>query len=148
MNYMRTAILLAAMTGLFVGIGYLVGGTGGMLIAFGIACAMNLFAYWNSDKMLLRMYGAQEVDQNSASDLWQMVATLAQRANLPMPRVYIIENDQPNAFATGRNPENAAVAATTGLLRVLNRDEIEGVLAPDGSGAPVSGSPRTPRPVP
>ena len=129
MNYMRTAMLLAAMTGLFVGIGYLVGGTGGMLIAFGIACAMNLFAYWNSDKMLLRMYGAREVDQNSASDLWQMVATLAQRAGLPMPRVYIIENDQPNAFATGRNPENAAVAATTGLLRVLNRDEIEGVLA-------------------
>ena len=129
MNYMRTAILLAAMTGLFVGIGYLVGGTGGMLIAFGIACAMNLFAYWNSDKMLLRMYGAQQVDQNTAPDLWHMVATLAQRAGLPMPRVYIIENEQPNAFATGRNPENAAVAATTGLLRVLNRDEIEGVLA-------------------
>ena len=129
MNYMRTAILLAAMTGLFVGIGYLVGGTGGMLIAFGIACAMNLFAYWNSDKMLLRMYGAQEVNQNTAPDLWHIVATLANRAGLPMPRVYIIENEQPNAFATGRNPENAAVAATTGLLRVLNRDEIEGVLA-------------------
>jgi heat shock protein HtpX len=129
MNYMRTAILLAAMTGLFVGIGYLVGGTGGMLIAFGIACAMNLFAYWNSDKMLLRMYGAQEVNQQTAPDLWHMVATLASRAGLPMPRVYVIENEQPNAFATGRNPENAAVAATTGLLRVLNRDEIEGVLA-------------------
>ncbi len=129
MNYTKTAILLAAMTGLFVGVGYLIGGQAGMLIAFAIACAMNLFAYWNSDKMVLSMYGAREVGPNEAPNFYAMVAELAQRAQLPMPRVYIIDNDQPNAFATGRNPENAAVAATTGLLNMLSREEIAGVMA-------------------
>jgi heat shock protein HtpX len=129
MNYMRTALLLAALTGLFVAVGWLVGGTGGMLIAFGIACAMNLFAYWNSDKMVLRMYGAQPVDRSTAPEFYDLVAGLAARAGLPMPRVYIIQNEQPNAFATGRNPQNAAVAATTGLLRQLSREELAGVMA-------------------
>ncbi len=129
MNYTKTAILLAAMTGLFVGVGYLVGGQAGMLIAFAIACAMNVFAYWNSDRMVLSMYGAREVGPNEAPNFYSLVAELARRAELPMPRVYIIDTEQPNAFATGRNPENAAVAATTGLLNMLNRDEIAGVMA-------------------
>lgn len=129
MNYFRTALLLAAMTGLFVAVGFFVGGQQGMLIAFAIACAMNVFAYWNSDKMVLRMYGAQEVDAHSAPELYQMVAGLAQRAGIPMPRVLIMENDQPNAFATGRDPEHGAVAVTTGIMRVLNRDELAGVIA-------------------
>ncbi|MEL3889161.1 zinc metalloprotease HtpX [Ferrovibrio sp. MS7] len=129
MNYLKTAILLAAMTGLFVGVGFLVGGEIGMLIAFGLACAMNLFAYWNSDKMVLSMYGAREVGPHEAPNFYHLVAELAQRAELPMPRVYIIDSEQPNAFATGRNPENAAVAATTGLLNMLSREEIAGVMA-------------------
>jgi len=129
MNYFRTALLLAAMTGLFVAVGFLVGGQQGMLIAFAIACAMNVFAYWNSDKMVLRMYGAQEVDAHSAPELYQMVAGLANRAGIPMPRVLIMQNDQPNAFATGRDPEHGAVAVTTGIMRVLNRDELAGVIA-------------------
>lgn len=129
MAYTRTALLLAALTGLFVAIGYLIGGEGGMLIAFGIALAMNLFAYWNSDKMVLSMYGAQEVDRASAPGFYGIVEQLAERAGLPMPRVYIIDSDQPNAFATGRNPQNAAVAATTGLLRLLSSEEIAGVMA-------------------
>jgi heat shock protein HtpX len=129
MNYTKTAMLLAAMTALFVGVGYLIGGEMGMLIAFAVACAMNLFAYWNSDKMVLSMYGAREVGPNEAPNFYSLVAELAQRAQLPMPKVYLIDSDQPNAFATGRNPENAAVAATTGLLNMLNRDEIAGVMA-------------------
>ncbi len=129
MNYLKTAILLAGMTALFVGIGYLIGGPTGMLIALGVAVAMNAFAYWNSDRMVLSMYGAREVDARSAPSLYGTVEQLAARAGLPMPRVYIIENDQPNAFATGRNPENAAVAATTGLLRSLSSEEIAGVMA-------------------
>jgi len=129
MNYMRTALLLAALTGLFVAIGYLIGGPNGMVIAFLIAAGMNLFAYWSSDKMVLSMYGAQEVDQRSAPELYDMVAQLSQRADLPMPRVYVMENDQPNAFATGRNPEHAAVAVTTGLMRMLSSQELAGVLA-------------------
>jgi heat shock protein HtpX len=129
MNYLRTAILLAAMTGLFLAIGYLIGGEAGMAIAFLIALAMNAFAYWNSDKVVLRMYGAQEVGPTQAPEYYRIVRQLAQRAGLPMPRVYIIDNDQPNAFATGRNPDNAAVAATTGLLRHLSREEIAGVMA-------------------
>lgn len=129
MNYLKTTILLAGMTALFVGIGFMLGGPTGMLIAFGIALAMNAFAYWNSDRMVLKMYGATEVDARTAPDLYRMVEQLARRAQLPMPRVYIIENDQPNAFATGRNPENAAVAATTGLLRVLSDEEVAGVMA-------------------
>ena len=129
MNYFRTAILLAGLTGLFMGVGFLIGGAGGALIALVVAGGMNLFAYWNSDKMVLSMHGAQEVDAATAPDLHAMVAALAQRANLPMPRVYIMDNPQPNAFATGRNPENSAVAVTTGLLRALNRDEAAGVIA-------------------
>ncbi|WP_119460605.1 zinc metalloprotease HtpX [Rhodospirillaceae bacterium SYSU D60014] len=129
MNYARTALLLAAMTGLFLAVGYLIGGTGGMVIAFGIAVAMNAFAYWNSDKVVLRMYNAREVDAGTAPQFYGLIQDLARKANLPMPRVYLIENDQPNAFATGRNPENAAVAATTGLLRRLNQDEVAGVMA-------------------
>jgi len=129
MNSIKTAMLLAAMTALFMGIGYLLGGTGGMTIAFVIAAAMNLFSYWNADKIVLRMYNAREVDARSAPRFYQMVEDLARRAELPMPKVYIIENSQPNAFATGRNPHNAAVAATTGLLQMLNEDEIAGVMA-------------------
>ncbi|MEX2453082.1 MAG: zinc metalloprotease HtpX [Rhodospirillaceae bacterium] len=129
MNYFRTAVLLAGMTGLFLAIGFMLGGETGMLIAFAVALAMNLFAYWNSDRMLLRMYGAREVDAQTAPQLYGTVRQLARNAGLPMPRVYIVENDQPNAFATGRNPENAAVAATTGLLRNLTAEEVAGVMA-------------------
>ena len=128
-NYLRTGILLAALTALFVAIGFMIGGTGGMLIAFALALAMNLFAYWNSDKMVLRMYGAREVNAHSAPDFYGLVADLARRADLPMPKVYIIDSDQPNAFATGRNPENAAVAATAGLLARMSREEVAGVMA-------------------
>src|SRR6056297_1128355 len=112
----KTFMLLAAMTAVFLGAGWLMGGEGGMVIALVIALAMNAFAYWNSDKMVLRMYNAREVSRTDAPGFYDMVAELAERAKLPMPKVYIIEEDQPNAFATGRNPENAAVAATTGLL--------------------------------
>jgi heat shock protein HtpX len=126
MGYMRTALLLAAMTGLFLAVGYVIGGQTGVVFAFAVALAMNLFAYWNADKIVLRMYRAQPADGH---ELEGIVAGLAQRAGLPMPKVYIIDNDQPNAFATGRNPENAAVAATTGLLRMLSRDEVAGVMA-------------------
>ena len=129
MNYFRTAILLAAMTGLFMAFGAVIGGQSGMLIAFFIALTMNAFSYWNSDKMVLRMYGAHEVDEHSAPEYYNMVRELAHNADLPMPRVYIMENDQPNAFATGRNPENAAVAATTGLMRTLSKEELAGVMA-------------------
>jgi heat shock protein HtpX len=129
MNYARTALLLAAMTGLFLAVGYLLGGESGMIMAFVLAAGMNLFAYWNADKIVLRMYNAREVDRSSAPGFYGIVEQLAQRAGLPMPRVYVIENDQPNAFATGRNPQNAAVAATTGLLRNLTSDEVAGVMA-------------------
>ena len=117
------------MTGLFLAAGFMLGGEGGMLLALVVACGMNLFAYWNSDKMVLRMYGAQQVDERSAPQLYRLVEQLARRAELPMPKVFIMENDQPNAFATGRNPANASVAATTGLLRNLNQEEIAGVMA-------------------
>ena len=129
MNYLKTAILLAGLTALFVGIGFMLGGPTGMLIALAIAVGMNVFAYWNSDRMMLSMYGATEVDARSAPGLYGTVEQLADRAGLPMPRVYIIDNDQPNAFATGRNPENAAVAATSGLLRILSTEEVAGVMA-------------------
>jgi heat shock protein HtpX len=129
MAYTRTAILLAAMTALVMGLGYLLGGEGGLLIALLVAGAMNLFAFYNSDKAVLRMHNAQEVDERSAPDLVRMVRGLAERADLPMPKVYVIDTDQPNAFATGRNPENAAVAATRGLLRNLSREEVAGVMA-------------------
>jgi heat shock protein HtpX len=129
MNYFRTALLLAAMTGLFLVVGYLIGGQGGMVIAFFVALAMNIFAYWNSDRLALSMHGAQEVDEATAPQLYAIVRRLAQQAGLPMPRVYLMQNDQPNAFATGRNPENAAVAVTTGLLQRLDESEVAGVLA-------------------
>jgi len=129
MNFVKTAALLAGLTALFGGVGYLIGGESGMMIAFLLALAMNAFTYWNADKIVLSMYNAREVDARSAPDLYGIVAQLADRAQIPMPRVYIVESDQPNAFATGRNPEHAAIAATTGLLRHLNHQEIAGVLA-------------------
>lgn len=129
MGYARTAILLAALTGLFLAIGALLGGQAGMTIAFLIALAMNGFAYWNADKMVLRMHGAREVDERTAPDFVRIVRRLAANADLPMPKTYIIDTPQPNAFATGRNPENAAVAATTGLLQSLTPEEIAGVMA-------------------
>ena len=112
MNFMRTAILLAGLTALFMGVGYLIGGQTGALLALVVAGGMNFFAYWNSDRMVLSMHGAQEVDQSAAPDLYRMVRDLAARAELPMPKVYVMDNPQPNAFATGRNPDNAAVAVT------------------------------------
>ena len=129
MNTMRTGLLMAALMGLFLAAGYLLGREQGMLIAFVMAAGMNLFAYWNADKMVLRMHGAKQVDRQSAPEFYGMVEELSQRAGLPMPKVYIMDNPQPNAFATGRNPENAAVAATTGLLQLLDRDEVAGVMA-------------------
>ena len=129
MSYLKTAILLAGLTGLFMGVGYLIGGASGALIALVIAAATNLFAYWNSDRMVLSMYGAHEVDRNSAPDLVHLVAELAGRAGLPMPRVFVMDEAQPNAFATGRNPQNAAVAVTTGLMQQLSREELAGVIA-------------------
>lgn len=129
MNYMRTAILLAGMTALFMGVGFMIGGQGGMVIALVVAAGMNVFSYWNSDRMVLSMYGARPVDRSSAPEFVGMIEELARRAELPMPRVYIMDNPQPNAFATGRNPRNAAVAATTGLLNSLSREEVAGVMA-------------------
>jgi heat shock protein HtpX len=129
MNYLRTAVLLAGLTALFMGVGFLIGGESGALIALLVAAGTNLFAYWNSDKMVLSKYGAHEVDEATAPELVQLVRELAQRAGLPMPRVYLMDNPQPNAFATGRNPEHAAVAVTTGLLNMLSSNEIAGVLA-------------------
>ena len=129
MNSIKTGILLAGLTALFMGAGFMLGGEGGMLIALVFACATNLFAYWNADKIVLRMYNAKEVTAQSAPGLYGIVEQLARRAQMPMPKVYIIDSDQPNAFATGRNPENAAVAATRGLLRILDNEEIAGVMA-------------------
>jgi heat shock protein HtpX len=128
MNYMRTAILLAGLTGLFMAVGYLIGGGSGAVIALVIAAGTNLFSYWNADKLVLSMHDAQEVDEHDAPELVATVRELAQRAGLPMPRVYLMDSPQPNAFATGRNPQNAAVCATTGLLNTLSRDEIAGVI--------------------
>jgi heat shock protein HtpX len=129
MGYARTAVLLAGLTGLFLAAGYLLGGETGMMIALIFALGGNLFAYWNSDMMVLGMYGARQVDEASAPALFGIVRRLARQAGLPMPKVYIIDNPQPNAFATGRNPENAAVAATTGLLNTLSPEEVAGVMA-------------------
>lgn len=128
-NQIRTTILLAAMTALILWIGSLFGGRSGMLIALVLAAGMNFFSYWYSDKIVLRMYRAREVDSRQAPELYDMVGSLARNANLPMPRVYIIPKQAPNAFATGRNPEHAVVAVTEGLMRLMNRDEIMGVLA-------------------
>jgi heat shock protein HtpX len=129
MNLMRTAMLLAFMTALFMAVGFLIGGRGGMMIALVIAAGMNFFSYWNSDSMVLRMYRAQEVDERNAPEYYGIVRDLSRNAGLPMPKVYVIDNPQPNAFATGRNPENAAVAASTGLLNALSYDEVAGVMA-------------------
>ena len=129
MNYLRTAILLAGLTALFMGVGYLIGGGSGALIALLIAAGMNLASYWNADKLVLAMHEAREVDETTAPDLVQLVAELAHRAGLSMPRVYVMDNPQPNAFATGRNPEHAAVAVTTGLFQMLSREEVAGVIA-------------------
>ncbi|WP_421693024.1 zinc metalloprotease HtpX [Aestuariivirga sp.] len=129
MNTMRTGLLMAALMGLFLAAGYLIGREQGMFIAFLMAAGMNLFAYWNADKMVLRMHGARQVDRQTAPEFYGLIEDLSQRAGLPMPKVYIMDNPQPNAFATGRNPQNAAVAATTGLLQILSRDEIAGVMA-------------------
>lgn len=126
---MKTGILLAGIVALFGAVGGLIGGQQGMLIALLIGGAMNIFAYWFSDTMVLKLYRAREVDATSAPQFYNMVQELAQRANLPMPRVYIIDEAQPNAFATGRNPQNAAVAATTGILQLLSARELRGVMA-------------------
>ncbi|MFM2405459.1 MAG: hypothetical protein RL223_3339 [Pseudomonadota bacterium] len=128
-NLLKTAVLMAAITALFMAIGQWLGGRAGMMLALAVALGMNFFSYWFSDRMVLRMYNAQEVDETTAPQFYRMVAELAQRAQLPMPRVYLIQEDAPNAFATGRNPENAAVAATTGILRVLSERELRGVMA-------------------
>ncbi len=129
MNYLKTTFLLAALTALFMGLGYLIGGQTGMLMALVFAGAMNVWSWWNSDKMVLRMNGAEPVDEASAPELYALVRELAARAGLPMPKVYIMHTDQPNAFATGRDPEHAAVAVTTGLMQLLNREELAGVIA-------------------
>ncbi len=129
MNLLRTFLLLAAMTALFMIVGYAIGGQGGMIIALLFAAGMNVFSWWNSDKMVLRMHRAVQVDEANAPEYHAIVKALAERAGLPMPAVYLIENDQPNAFATGRNPENSAVAVTTGLLRRLTSEEAAGVIA-------------------
>jgi heat shock protein HtpX len=128
-NLMKTAILMAAITALFMAIGSLLGGQTGMMVALAVALGMNFFSYWFSDKLVLKMYNAREVDASSAPQFYRMVEELAQRAGLPMPRVYLINEDAPNAFATGRNPQNAAVAATTGIIRVLSERELRGVMA-------------------
>jgi len=129
MNYMRTAVLLAALTAFLMGIGYLFGGKGGALIALCIAIATNAMAYWNGDRLVLSTQGAEEVDEHANPELVHLVADLAGQAGLPMPRVYVVDDPQPNAFATGRNPQHAAVAATTGLLELLSPEEGAGVIA-------------------
>ncbi|HEY3426620.1 MAG TPA: zinc metalloprotease HtpX [Negativicutes bacterium] len=129
MNTLKTTLLLAALTGLLIAIGAFFGGSKGMTIMFVISILMNFGSYWFSDKIVLSMYGAREVTPQEAPDLIRMISNLAQKARLPMPKVYIIDTDVPNAFATGRNPEHAAVAATTGIMRVLNYEELEGVMA-------------------
>ena len=128
-NLMKTAILMAAITALFMAVGQAMGGQQGMVLALLVALGMNFFSYWFSDKMVLKMYNAREVDENTAPGFYRMVRELAQKAELPMPRVYIIDEEAPNAFATGRNPHHAAVAATTGIMRVLNERELRGVMA-------------------
>jgi len=129
MGYVKTAILMAAMTGLFLAMGYVIGGATGALIALVVAAGMNVLTWWKSDTMVLRMHNAREVDAYTAPELQQIVMKLARDAQMPTPKIYVIDNPQPNAFATGRNPDNAAVAATTGLLERLSSDEIAAVMA-------------------
>ncbi|MBL6457494.1 zinc metalloprotease HtpX [Belnapia sp. T6] len=128
-GYLRTAILLAGLTALFLAIGYMLGGWQGMVIAFLVACGTNLWSWWNSDRVVLSMHNAEPIAPESAPRLFQLVSGLAARAGLPMPALYVIHEDQPNAFATGRNPENAAVAVNTGLLDLLSEEEVAGVVA-------------------
>jgi heat shock protein HtpX len=128
-NMFKTALLLAVLTALLVFIGGAIGGQQGMLVAFVLALAMNFFSYWFSDRIVLSMYGAQQVDEARAPGLYAIVRRLATKAGIPMPRVYIVPSDTPNAFATGRNPEHAAIAATEGIMRILDEEELEGVLA-------------------
>lgn len=128
MNYLRTTVLLAGLTALLMVVGFLIGGAYGAAIAFVIAAVTNLFSYWNSDKLVLSMHNAQQVDESSAPELVSIVRELSQRAGLPMPRVYLMDNPQPNAFATGRNPQHAALCATTGLLQRLSREEVAAVI--------------------
>jgi len=128
-NQIRTTVLLALLTVLILLIGQWIGGRQGMLIALLIAAAMNFFSYWYSDKLVLKMYRAQQVGPQDAPELYATVQTLSRRANLPMPKLYVIPQEAPNAFATGRNPEHAAVAVTEGLLKLMNREEVMGVLA-------------------
>jgi heat shock protein HtpX len=129
MNTLKTTFLLTLLTLLLMAMGSAIGGKGGMIIAFILAGAMNFFSYWYSDKLVLKMYGAREVTRAESPDFYGIVENLARKANLPMPKVYVIPSDSPNAFATGRNPQNAAVAATHGIMRILSRDELEGVMA-------------------
>lgn len=129
MNIARTMLLMAALSALFLFVGFLIGGEAGMMIALLFATATNIFAYWNSDKVLLSMYGARQVDETTAPELVHLVRQISGQAGLPMPKVYIVQNDQPNAFATGRNPEHAAVCVTSGLLGRVNNEELAGVLA-------------------
>ncbi len=128
MNQFKTFLLMLILTGLFILVGTAIGGRSGAIYAFIFAALMNFFAYWFSDKIVLRMYGAQPVTQADAPELYQIVSELVNKASLPMPKVYVIENDTPNAFATGRNPEHAAVAVTSGILRILSREELMGVI--------------------
>ncbi|MFZ4498477.1 MAG: zinc metalloprotease HtpX [Burkholderiales bacterium] len=128
-NWLKTGLLMAGIVALFGAVGLVLGGAQGMLLALLIGGAMNVFAYWNSDKIVLKMYDAREIDARSEPRFYRMVEELAQRAQLPMPRVYIIDEAQPNAFATGRDPEHAAVAATTGIMRILSERELRGVMA-------------------
>lgn len=128
-NFLRTSVLLAGLTALFMAVGYFIGGTGGMLIAFGFAVATNVFSYWNSDKMVLSMQGAKSVSATGAPELHRMVEGLSRNAGIPTPKIYIIETEQPNAFATGRNPDNAAVAVSRGLLNHLDGREVAAVVA-------------------
>ncbi|HEX8835045.1 MAG TPA: zinc metalloprotease HtpX [Abditibacteriaceae bacterium] len=129
MNVLKVGVLLTALTALFMGLGYTLGGSVGIVIAFGLALVMNVGSYWYSDKIVLGMYGAQPLSPQSAPELYRMTENIAQRANIPMPKLYVIADPQPNAFATGRNPQNSAVAVNQGLLDMLNRDEVEGVIA-------------------
>lgn len=129
LNFLRTSVLIAALTALFMGVGFLLGGRTGMFIALAVAVVTNFIGYWNADRMVLSMQGAREIDPRSAPDLYRMVEGLAQRAGIPMPRVYLIDTDQPNAFATGRDPAHGAVAVSTGLLRTLEPREVAGVIA-------------------
>jgi heat shock protein HtpX len=128
MNHFKTFLLMLVLTALFILVGTAIGGKSGAIYAFIFAALMNFVAYWFSDKIVLRMYGAKEVSQAEAPELYQMVAELTNKASLPMPKVYTMENDTPNAFATGRNPEHAAVAVTTGILRILSKEELMGVI--------------------